>query len=152
MKKESSATRTASSVGGGYARRPVKFYGIPHFASPLHSSQQNYSVFTIHPGELWRSKKGQPNERSRVRQQRVIGGSGNFGWSLKTVLRSLRFRCPSDDSSGAQCRSLEVPRSTGLRRCGRFEAYIEQGISLWDVAAGWSLSRTRRTVNALRPT
>jgi myo-inositol-1(or 4)-monophosphatase len=23
--------------------------------------------------------------------------------------------------------------------CGRFDAYIEQGISLWDIAAGWLL-------------
>ena len=23
--------------------------------------------------------------------------------------------------------------------CGRFDAYIEQGISLWDIAAGWIL-------------
>ena len=26
--------------------------------------------------------------------------------------------------------------------CGRFDAYIEQGISLWDVAAGWILVET----------
>jgi myo-inositol-1(or 4)-monophosphatase len=23
--------------------------------------------------------------------------------------------------------------------CGRFDAYVEQGISLWDIAAGWIL-------------
>src|SRR5256714_14288207 len=26
--------------------------------------------------------------------------------------------------------------------CGRFDAYIEQGISLWDIAAGWILVET----------
>ena len=26
--------------------------------------------------------------------------------------------------------------------CGRFDAYIEQGISLWDIAAGWILIET----------
>jgi myo-inositol-1(or 4)-monophosphatase len=26
--------------------------------------------------------------------------------------------------------------------CGRFDAYIEQGISLWDIAAGWLLIET----------
>jgi len=26
--------------------------------------------------------------------------------------------------------------------CGRLDAYIEQGISLWDIAAGWLLIET----------
>ena len=26
--------------------------------------------------------------------------------------------------------------------CGRLDAYIEQGISLWDIAAGWLLVET----------
>ncbi|PYJ72880.1 MAG: inositol monophosphatase, partial [Verrucomicrobia bacterium] len=35
--------------------------------------------------------------------------------------------------------------------CGRFDAYIEQGISLWDIAAGWLLVETAGGTVDLRP-
>jgi len=35
--------------------------------------------------------------------------------------------------------------------CGRFDAYIEQGISLWDIAAGWILVETAGGTVDLRP-
>src|SRR5436305_1385342 len=35
--------------------------------------------------------------------------------------------------------------------CGRFDAYIEQGISLWDVAAGWILVETAGGSVEMRP-
>ena len=35
--------------------------------------------------------------------------------------------------------------------CGRFDAYIEQGISLWDIAAGWILVETAGGAVDLRP-
>jgi myo-inositol-1(or 4)-monophosphatase len=35
--------------------------------------------------------------------------------------------------------------------CGRFDAYIEQGISLWDVAAGWLLVENAGGTVDLRP-
>jgi myo-inositol-1(or 4)-monophosphatase len=35
--------------------------------------------------------------------------------------------------------------------CGRFDAYIEQGISLWDIAAGWILIETAGGKVDLRP-
>src|SRR5881398_472763 len=35
--------------------------------------------------------------------------------------------------------------------CGRFDAYIEQGISLWDIAAGWLLIETAGGIVDLRP-
>jgi len=34
---------------------------------------------------------------------------------------------------------------------GRFDAYIEQGISLWDIAAGWLLVETAGGTVDLRP-
>ena len=35
--------------------------------------------------------------------------------------------------------------------CGRFDAYIEQGISLWDIAAGWILIETAGGTVDLKP-
>ena len=35
--------------------------------------------------------------------------------------------------------------------CGRFDAYIETGISLWDVAAGWLLVENAGGTVDLRP-
>jgi myo-inositol-1(or 4)-monophosphatase len=35
--------------------------------------------------------------------------------------------------------------------CGRFDAYIERGISLWDIAAGWLLIETAGGKVDLRP-
>jgi len=35
--------------------------------------------------------------------------------------------------------------------CGRFDAYIERGISLWDIAAGWILVETAGGRVDLRP-
>ena len=35
--------------------------------------------------------------------------------------------------------------------CGRFDAYIETGISLWDIAAGWLLIETAGGTADVRP-
>ena len=35
--------------------------------------------------------------------------------------------------------------------CGRFDAYIERGISLWDIAAGWLLVESAGGMVDLRP-
>jgi myo-inositol-1(or 4)-monophosphatase len=35
--------------------------------------------------------------------------------------------------------------------CGRYDAYIERGISLWDIAAGWILIETAGGTVDLRP-
>jgi myo-inositol-1(or 4)-monophosphatase len=35
--------------------------------------------------------------------------------------------------------------------CGRFDAYMEQGISLWDIAAGWILVESAGGSVDLRP-
>ena len=35
--------------------------------------------------------------------------------------------------------------------CGRLDAYIENGISLWDIAAGWILVETAGGTVELRP-
>jgi myo-inositol-1(or 4)-monophosphatase len=35
--------------------------------------------------------------------------------------------------------------------CGRLDAYIEQGISLWDIAAGWLLVENAGGTVDLRP-
>jgi myo-inositol-1(or 4)-monophosphatase len=35
--------------------------------------------------------------------------------------------------------------------CGRFDAYIERGISLWDIAAGWILVESAGGLVDLRP-
>jgi myo-inositol-1(or 4)-monophosphatase len=35
--------------------------------------------------------------------------------------------------------------------CGRFDAYIEQGISLWDIAAGWILVETAGGTVDMKP-
>jgi myo-inositol-1(or 4)-monophosphatase len=35
--------------------------------------------------------------------------------------------------------------------CGRLDAYIEQGISLWDIAAGWLLVENAGGIVDLRP-
>ena len=35
--------------------------------------------------------------------------------------------------------------------CGRFDAYIEQGISLWDIAAGWILVETAGGIVEMKP-
>src|SRR5437588_698197 len=56
---------------------------------------------------------------------------------------------------GDQARECRLLGSAALDMayvaCGRFDAYIEQGISLWDVAAGWILVETAGGSVDMRP-
>src|SRR5204863_9601501 len=62
---------------------------------------------------------------------------------------------PLLDEMVHRVRKCRVLRSAALDMayvaCGRFDAYIERGISLWDIAAGWLLIESAGGKVDLRP-
>jgi len=101
------------------------------------------AVYDPFMDELWTAVEGGPallnGKRIRVsRSQRLIDSviAMGFGKNEKSVRKSLKL-------FGALSLQAQKVRNMGVAglamvyvACGRFDAYIEQGISLWDVAAG----------------
>jgi myo-inositol-1(or 4)-monophosphatase len=93
--------------------------------------------------ELWTAVEGGParlnGRRIRVSSTRHLRESMlamGFGKSAATVRRSLKLF----ETLSVKARKVRNMGSAGLAlvyvATGRFDAYIEKGISLWDVAAG----------------
>jgi myo-inositol-1(or 4)-monophosphatase len=75
----------------------------------------------------------QVSNRSRLEDSICVMG---YGKNDEMIRRSL----PLFAALTLKCRKLRNMGSAGLGlaylACGRFDAYIEQGVSLWDIAAG----------------
>lgn len=138
------------------------FYGIPHFCvSIAFRFQGEIIVGVIYDpmrDEMWCGQKGETprlnghpfrvSERAQLAEAVISVGLSKTGEMIDANLPLL-------DEMVHRVRKCRVLGSAALDMayvaCGRFDAYIERGISLWDIAAGWLLIETAGGKVDLRP-
>ena len=108
--------------------------------------------------EMWTGQKGENptlngdpihvSERADLAEAVISVGLSKTGETIDTnfpLLQEMIHRA-------RKCRVLgSAALDMAYVACGRFDAYIEQGISLWDIAAGWILVETAGGTVDLRP-
>ncbi len=123
------------------------FYGIPHFCISIalrHRSEIVAGViYDPMRDEMWRAKTGEPptlngkpcavSERNRLSDSVVSVGFSKTRTTIDTglpMLERMVYRA-------RKCRLMgSAALDMAYVACGRLDAYIEQSVSLWDVAAG----------------
>src|SRR6266576_6504113 len=129
------------------------FYGIPHFCVSIALRYMGEIIVGViydpMRDELWKAQKGeQPtlngkpfrvSERADLREAVVSVGLSKTGVTIAAGLPLLQDMV----HRARKCRLMgSAALDMAYVACGRFDAYIEQGISLWDIAAGWILVET----------
>ncbi len=126
------------------------FYGIPHFCVSIALRFRGEVIVGViydpMRNELWSGEKGQtptlngkPIQVSSRAQLAEAVVSIGFAKTQATIDAGL----PLLEQMVHRVRKCRMLGSAALDMayiaCGRLDAYIEQGISLWDIAAGWLL-------------
>jgi len=138
------------------------FYQIPHFcvsiALRLHSEIIVGVIYDPVRGEMWSAQKG---EKPRLNGQHFrVSDRTNLAEAVISVGlaktdKTIDSNLPLFEAMIHRVRKCRVLGSAALDlayvACGRFDAYIERGISLWDIAAGWILVETAGGSVDLRP-
>ncbi len=124
------------------------FYGIPHFCVSIALQQGAEMVLGViydpMRDELWEAARGrgtrlngrpvQVSDRARVEEAVVSVGFAKTAATIDSglpLLQKLAYRA-------RKCRMMgSAALDMAYVACGRLDAYIEQGISLWDLAAAW---------------
>lgn len=129
------------------------FYGIPHFCISIALRyQQEIIVGVIYDpirDEMWTAQKGaapdlngrafRVSDRTEVADAIVSVGLSKTGVTIDAGLPLLQDMV----HRARKCRLMgSAALDMAYVACGRLDAYIEQGISLWDIAAGWLLVET----------
>jgi myo-inositol-1(or 4)-monophosphatase len=138
------------------------FYGIPHFcvsiALRLRSEIMVGVIYDPMREEIWTGQKGdtpklngQPfhvSDRADLAEAVISIGLAKTGETINAnfpLLQAMIHRV-------RKCRVLgSAALDLAYVACGRFDAYIETGISLWDIAAGWLLIETAGGTADVRP-
>ncbi|HEV2095290.1 MAG TPA: inositol monophosphatase family protein [Chthoniobacterales bacterium] len=138
------------------------FYGIPHFcvsiALRLNGEIIVAVIYDPMRDELWTGQKGERprlngkpfrvSERADLAEAVVSVGLSKTGVTIEAGLPVLQQMV----QRARKCRLLgSAALDMAYVACGRFDAYVEQGISLWDIAAGWLLVETAGGTVDLRP-
>ena len=126
------------------------FYGIPHFCTSIALRRLDEIVVGVIYDpireELWTGRKGEPptlngelfrvSERTQLAEAIISVGLSKTGQTIREGMPLLQDMV----QRVRKCRLLgSAALDMAYVACGRFDAYIEQGISLWDIAAGWLL-------------
>jgi len=129
------------------------FYGIPHFCvSVALRFKGEIIVGVIYDPmreEIWATQKGgkptlngnpfRVSERADLAEAVISVGLSKTGVTIEAGLPLLQEMV----HRARKCRLMgSAALDMAYVACGRFDAYIEQGISLWDIAAGWILVET----------
>src|SRR6266403_2143171 len=129
------------------------FYAIPHFCVSIALRCQAEIIvgviFDPIRNELWTAQKGatpklndrefRVSERADLAEAIVSVGLSKTGITIEAGIPLLQTMV----HRARKCRLMgSAALDMAYVACGRFDAYIEQGISLWDVAAGWILVET----------
>src|SRR5213080_5617748 len=138
------------------------FYGIPHFCVSIALRLRNeVMVGVIYDPirrEMWKGQKGETpklngapfrvSERADLAEAVVSIGLAKTAETINTnfpLLQQMIHRV-------RKCRVLgSAALDLAYVACGRFDAYIETGISLWDIAAGSLLVENAGGTVDLRP-
>jgi myo-inositol-1(or 4)-monophosphatase len=138
------------------------FYHIPHFCVSIALRFKGEIVVGViydpMRDEMWSVQKGeQPTlngESFRV-SDRVDLAEAVISVGLSKTGVTIESGLPLLQEMVHRARKCRLMGSAALDMayvaCGRFDAYIEQGISLWDVAAGWILVETAGGSVDMRP-
>ncbi|MEP6602710.1 MAG: inositol monophosphatase family protein [Spartobacteria bacterium] len=138
------------------------FYGIPHFCVSIALRFKGEIMVGIiydpMREELWRGEKGEKptlngkefrvSDRADLAESVVSVGLSKTAATIETgmpVLQDMVQRVRKCRMYGSAALDMAYVA------CGRFDAYIEQGISLWDIAAGWILIETAGGTVDMRP-
>ncbi len=128
------------------------FYGIPHYCTSIAAQQRRGPdqwetvagvVYAPEVDEMFAAARGEPatlngqpiRVSTRERLEEAIVGIGFFK-SAETIRQSMRYF----QDLLPRVRKMRLMGSAALDvvyvACGRFDAYIEHGIKLWDICAG----------------
>jgi len=126
------------------------FYGIPHFcisiALRLRSEIMVGVIYDPIREEMWAGQKGEAPK---------LNGCPFHVSGLAKTGETINANFPLFQAMIHRVRKCRVLGSAALDMayvaCGRFDAYIETGISLWDIAAGWLLVENAGGTVDLRP-
>jgi myo-inositol-1(or 4)-monophosphatase len=126
------------------------FYGIPHFCvSIAFRRAEQIELGVIYDpikDELWRAARGEPaylndeaihvSERASLSESVVSVGFSKTPAAIDLGLKNLSVMV----TKARKCRMMgSAALDLAYVACGRFDAYIEKSVNLWDVAAGWLL-------------
>ena len=138
------------------------FYSIPHFCVSIALRFKGEIIVGViydpMREEMWSGQKGEiprlngrhfrVSERADLAEAVISVGLSKTGVMIESnfpLLEQMIHRA-------RKCRLLgSASLDMAYVACGRFDAYIEQGISLWDIAAGWILVETAGGTVDLRP-
>src|SRR5258705_1415574 len=138
------------------------FYGIPHFcvsiALRVRSEIMVGVIYDPIREEMWAGQEGETptlngrrfhvSDRADLAEAVISVGLAKTGETIDANLPLLRQMI----HRVRKCRVLgSAALDMAYVACGRFDAYIEQGISLWDIAAGWILVETAGGTVDVRP-
>jgi myo-inositol-1(or 4)-monophosphatase len=138
------------------------FYGIPHFCVSIALRWKSEIIVGViyDPirDEMWSVQKGDKptlngtefrvSERADLAEAVVSVGLSKTGETIAAGLPLLQQMV----HRARKCRLLgSAALDMAYVACGRLDAYIEQGISLWDIAAGWILVETAGGTVDIRP-
>ncbi len=138
------------------------FYGIPHFCTSIALRYQSEVIVGViyDPirDELWAVQKGDApklnGKQFRVSERAALA-EAVISVGLSKTSATIDAGLPLLQDMVHRARKCRLMGSAALDMayvaCGRFDAYIEQGISLWDVAAGWILIETAGGIVDMRP-
>ena len=126
------------------------FYSIPHFCVSIALRRGDKIVvgviFDPLRRELWTTREGEPTTLNGFpitvsKRQTLPEAVVSVGLSKTSATIEAGLPVLSDMVHRARkCRLLgSAALDMAYVACGRFDAYVEQGISLWDIAAGWIL-------------
>jgi myo-inositol-1(or 4)-monophosphatase len=138
------------------------FYGIPHFcvsiALRLHKEIVVGVIYDPIRGEMWAGQRGEVSKlngapihvsnRAELAEAVISIGLAKTGETINTnfpLLQQMIHRV-------RKCRVLgSAALDMAYVATGRFDAYMETGISLWDIAAGSLLVENAGGTVDLRP-
>lgn len=123
------------------------YYGIPHYCVSIALRRagelQLGVIYDPQRDEMWQTVRGGPTllngESVRVSQRSDIGDAVvSIGFSKnKTTINAGLALLPEYIARVRKCRLMgSAALDLAYVACGRLDAYIEQSVSLWDIAAG----------------
>ncbi len=138
------------------------YYRIPHFCVSIALRFKGEIIVGViyDPirDELWTGQKGERprlnghyfkvSERADLAEAIISVGLSKTGVMIESNMPLLQQMV----QRARKCRLMgSAALDLAYVACGRFDAYIEQGISLWDIAAGWILVETAGGSVEVRP-
>jgi len=138
------------------------FYRIPHFCVSIALRLKGEIIVGViydpMRDEMWSAQKGEKprlnGQHFRVSDRRNVA-EAVVSVGLAKTDDTIDSNLPLLEAMIHRVRKCRVLGSAALDMayvaCGRFDAYIERGISLWDIAAGWILVETAGGMVDLRP-